>query len=195
WMIAALGIASFALNIWMVGTHPTAAFYLPFTRFWELLVGSFLAFAHHKASSFTNSKAVAGIALVTLGFVFLEPQKAFPGWWALLPVLGTAPIVRAGPQAWINRRVLSHPAMVFFGLIRYPLYLWHWPLLTFARIVQGGEPSAAFKLGLLALSVLLAFLTYQLVEKPIRFTKVSKRAVPALATAMSVMLVLGILGH
>ena len=190
WMIVALGAASFALNLWMVGTHPTAAFYLPFTRFWELLVGSFLAFPRKDSPA---GKDWIGIGLIVLGFILLEPQKAFPGWWALLPVLGAALLVRAGPQAWINRRVLAHPAMVFVGLISYPLYLWHWPLLTYARIVHGGEPPVALRLALLAASMLLAWLTYQLVEKPIRFSGISRRAVPALATAMSATLILGVL--
>ena len=193
WMIFGFGAASFALNIWMVDTHPTAAFYLPFTRFWELLVGSYLAFSLKKNNSLENPKAILGLILIAAGFVLLRPDRSFPGWWALLPVLGAALLVRAGPQAWINRNVLGHPAMVSVGLISYPLYLWHWPLLTYARIVQGGEPSAALKIGLLASSMVLAWLTYQLVEKPIRFSKISKPAVPALATAMSAMLIVGIL--
>jgi len=193
WMIVALGAASFALNLWMVGTHPTAAFYLPFTRFWELLMGSFLAFSLRKAGSSQDLLSITGIAFIAAGFILLEPQKAFPGWWALLPVLGAALIVRAGPQAWISRRVLAHPAMVFVGLISYPLYLWHWPLLTYARIVHGGEPPAAARLGLLAASMVLAWLTYELVEKPIRFSRISRRAVPALASAMSALLVVGFL--
>jgi len=191
WMIVVLGAASFALNIWMVHTHPTAAFYLPFTRFWELLAGSYLAFAVRKEGS-SRHLSILGMGLIVLGFILLEPQKAFPGWWALLPVLGAALLIRAGPQAWVNRRVLGHPAMVFVGLISYPLYLWHWPLLTYARIVHGGEPPVAFRLALLAASVLLAWLTYRLVEKPIRFSKISGRAVPALATAMSALLIVGI---
>jgi peptidoglycan/LPS O-acetylase OafA/YrhL len=192
WMIAGIGAASFVLNIWMVATHPTAAFYLPFTRFWELLIGSFLAFAVHRKNSFENTKAAAGLILIAAGLALLHPDRSFPGWWALLPVLGAALLVSAGPQAWVNRRILGHPAMVTVGLISYPLYLWHWPLLTYARIVHGGEPPVALRLALLALSMLLAWLTYQLVEKPIRFSKISKRAVPVLATAMSALLAVGL---
>jgi peptidoglycan/LPS O-acetylase OafA/YrhL len=194
WMIAGLGAASFIMNIWMVGSHPTAAFYLPVTRFWELLVGSLLAFSLKK-NYFGNEKSLVGLILVAAGFALLHPDRAFPGWWALLPVLGTALLVSAGPQAWVNRRILSHPAMVFVGLISYPLYLWHWPLLTFARIVQGGEPSVPARLALLGTSMLLAWLTYELVEKRIRFSKkafLSKTTVPALAAAMSLLLVVGL---
>jgi len=84
---------------------------------------------------------------------------------------------------------------VFVGLISYPLYLWHWPLLAYARIVQGGEPPAAVRAGLLLASVLLAWLTYELVEKKIRYAKlglVARRAVPALGLSMTGLAVAGI---
>jgi len=68
----------------------------------------------------------------------------------------------------INRRILSHPAPVFIGLISYPLYLWHWPLLVFARILAAGPPSPGIRGAIVALSLLLAFLTYEAVERPVR---------------------------
>lgn len=184
WMIVALGAASFALNIWLTPRDPSAAFYLPFTRFWELLVGSALAwFASYKKTN--NLAAFIGAGLVLAGFGLLNAERAFPGWWALLPVAGTALLIRAGPAAWINRRILAHPAAVFVGLISYPLYLWHWPLLAYARIVEGGEPSAAVRVFLLILSFALAWATYQFLEKPIRFGVLVRRiAVPALAATM-----------
>lgn len=192
WMIVALGAASFALNIWLTPRDPSAAFYLPFTRFWELLAGSALAwFASYKKTrnpETSNLEAFIGAGLVVAGFALLNADRAFPGWWALLPVAGTALLIRAGPSAWINRRILAHPAAVFVGLISYPLYLWHWPLLAYARIVEGGEPAAAVRVSLLILSFLLAWATYALVEKPIRFAKpgasMRRIAVPALAATM-----------
>jgi peptidoglycan/LPS O-acetylase OafA/YrhL len=198
-MIIAIAVGSFALNVVMVGSHPSATFYLPMTRFWELMAGSMLAYlSFHSGNSkdtFGNAKATLGIALLAAGLLLLNAQRAFPGWWALLPVLGTALLVSAGPAAWINRRILAHPALVFVGLISYPLYLWHWPLLAYARIVQGGEPPVAVRVGLLALSMLLAWLTFELVEKRIRYGKVNfvaRRAVPALAATMCVVAVFGI---
>ena len=198
-MIAALGAASFAANLWLVELRPSAAFYLPVTRFWELLVGAGLAWvALHGAPrpGFANAKAWLGALLVILGFVLLNAGRAFPGWWALLPVLGTGLLIAAGPQAWLNRKILAHPALVFVGLISYPLYLWHWPLLSYARIVEGGEPAAAVRIALLLASFLLAWATYEFVEKKIRCARpgalVRRSAVPALAASMTALGVFGI---
>lgn len=188
-MILGLGAASFAVNLYLTYSDPSAAFYLPVTRFWELLVGSALAYGVHKRgvdARFSNEKAILGAILVVAGIALLNGERPFPGWWALLPVGGTALLVSAGPTAWLNRTILAHPAAVFVGLISYPLYLWHWPLLSFARIVEGGEPTIAVRLALLALSFALAWATYRFVERPIRFgTPVLRRiAVPALAASM-----------
>jgi peptidoglycan/LPS O-acetylase OafA/YrhL len=190
-MIVAVAVGSFAANLWMTATLQSAAFYLPFARFWELMAGSALAYRQHYCvggARLSNAKALTGLALLALSLVLLHPQRAFPGGWALLPVLGTALLVAAGPGAWINRVLLAQPAMVFLGLISYPLYLWHWPLLSFARMVEGGEPPATVRLALLALSLLLAWLTYTLVERKVRFAerpRLKRAAVPALAASMA----------
>ena len=199
WMILALAALSFAVNLWLTPVRPSAAFYLPMTRFWELLAGSALAyFTHYRVlpEKLANVKATAGLALIAIALVLLNAQRAFPGWWAVLPVLGTVLLVWAGPSAWINRNVLARREMVFIGLISYPLYLWHWPLLAYARVAQDGEPPAALRIALVALSVLLAWLTYELVEKKIRFARlpsVKRLSVPALAASMSGLGVCGLL--
>lgn len=199
WMILALAAASFVLNLWLTARLPSAAFYLPMTRFWELLAGSALAyFVHYRDTrqTLSNVKAAVGLALVALALILLNAQRAFPGWWALLPVLGTALLIWAGPSAWINRHLLARREMVFVGLISYPLYLWHWPLLAYARIAHDGEPPAALRVALVALSVVLAWLTYELVEKKIRFARlpsVKRLSVPALAASLSGLGVCGVL--
>ncbi len=198
-MIVALGAVSFAANLWLVAERPSAAFYLPVSRFWELMAGSALAFfSVHGArqARFADAQAAGGLLLLGAALALLDGTRAFPGWWALLPVLGTVLLVSAGPHAWINRRILAQPAMVFVGLISYPLYLWHWPLLAFARIAHGGEPPAALRLALLALSLALAWLTYALVEKRIRRAQrpsLRRMALPALAGSMAALGGLGLL--
>ena len=198
-MIAAIAALSFAANIGLTLYKPTAAFFLPAGRFWELLAGSLLAYFHHYGrlpDAHRNAKAALGAAMLAAAFALLEAGRAFPGWWALLPVLGTVLLIWAGPAAWLNRRVLSQPALVFVGLISYPLYLWHWPLLSYARIAHDGEAPAALRLGLCALSVLLAWLTYELVEKKVRFAKLPamrRIAVPALAASMAAAALAGVL--
>jgi peptidoglycan/LPS O-acetylase OafA/YrhL len=199
WMIAVIAALSFAANIWLTLHKPGAAFFLPVGRFWELLAGSLLAYcAHYRRlpDAHRELKAGLGLAMIAASLVLLDARRAFPGAWALLPVLGTLLLVWAGTTAWINRRILSHPVLVFVGLISYPLYLWHWPLLSYARIVHGGEPPAALRLALCALSVLLAWLTYELIEKKVRFSKLPamrRIAVPALAGSMAALGVAGVL--
>jgi peptidoglycan/LPS O-acetylase OafA/YrhL len=199
WMIVALAAISFTANVWLTAAKPGAAFFLPVGRFWELLAGSLLAyFLHYRRlpERHADVKAFSGAAMILASFIVLSGHAAFPGWWALLPVAGTVLLVWAGPSAWINRNILSRPALVLVGLISYPLYLWHWPLLSYARIVDGGEPGVMVRVGLCALSVLLAWLTYELVEKRIRFAKlpsIRRVSVPVLAASMAALGVAGVL--
>jgi peptidoglycan/LPS O-acetylase OafA/YrhL len=178
-------LLSFTMNLWLTHSSPSAAFYLPLPRFWELLCGSLLAHAARSgragsggdarvagdgASGAGDWRAVAGLAMILGGFFWIDAERAFPGWWALLPALGTTLLISA-PQAWLNRKLLSWAPLVFVGLISYPLYLWHWVLLTFARIANfGAEPVRAVRFAAIALSAVLAWLTYRWVEKPIRFS-------------------------
>jgi peptidoglycan/LPS O-acetylase OafA/YrhL len=193
WMILGFGALSFAVNVWTVSVRPSAAFYLPVTRFWELLAGSALAYVTVYRPAAANArladlKAFVGMASVAASLALLDGERAFPGWWALLPVIGSALLISAGPAAWVNRRILAHRSLVFIGLISYPLYLWHWPLLAYARIVEDGEPAVALRLALLAASALLAWATYELVEKRIRFGSsgaAPRIAVPTLAASMT----------
>jgi len=173
----AIGAVSLALNVGKASTDSIAAFYSPQTRFWELLVGSALAYGvlHRQrwASSgnvaVAEARSLAGAALIAVGLATITVNRAFPGWWALLPTFGTALIISAGSTAWLNRTVLSNRLLVWFGLISYPLYLWHWPLLSFAYIIKNGMPSHLLRLVTVAVSIALAWATYELVEKPLRF--------------------------
>ncbi len=173
-------IASLLANIVTVKYNAVAAFFSPATRFWELLVGSVLAYValHRRASQQSdkqnlrnNQAAWAGLLLLLIGMVFIKPERRFPGFWALLPTLAAYLIIYAGPQAWFNRKVLSNKLLVWFGLISFPLYLWHWPLLVFAKLSANQAPSMELILLAVAMSIVLAWLTYRFVERPIRFGK------------------------
>lgn len=177
--VVAILAASFTLNVLRVHTHEAATFYLPGSRFWELLLGG--AFACWQTTGATwvprigplgptgaNLTAALGLALTTGSALFLDGTLMFPGWWALLPTLGALLLIMAGPQAWINRRLLASRLMVFIGVISYPLYLWHWPLLSFDNVIDPGPISAPRRVFLLLVAALLAWLTYRLVERPIR---------------------------
>lgn len=184
--IAAVCIASFALNVLTIHSHPTAAFYSPLSRIWELLIGTLLAYQHLNNRSIlpsqSTAKSVLGALLIIAPIALLPQSVAFPGWWALLPTVGTYLMIDAGPQAWLNRRMLATKVFVWFGAISFPLYLWHWPLLSFARIVEHGKPSMATRGAAVVASVVLAWVTYRLVERPIRFGKNSRLKVASLCT-------------
>lgn len=188
----ALFVVSFVWNAWLTPYDTVAAFYLPFTRFWELMLGSILAIASLVARDRGGLPARAGealsllgLALLIAGVVLIDRERTFPGWWALLPTLGTALLIFAGPAATLNRLVLNHRALVAVGLVSYPLYLWHWPLLAFARHVELQEPTDLAKAGYILVAFALAYLTYRYLEKPIRSGTPSPRTLPLLAAAMA----------
>ena len=105
WVAVAIAVASFVLNVALIGSDPVATFYLPFTRAWELLAGAVLACAWNRidqSEAASNRRAVAGVVLIVAAAAMLNVHRAFPGWWALLPVAGSALLLSA-PASWINR--------------------------------------------------------------------------------------------
>nr|WP_243846319.1 acyltransferase family protein [Rhizomicrobium palustre] len=193
---------SFAANIYMVHHNVTADFYLPYTRFFELVIGAAIAYftilhrgflngagsalgarVHRTIENpaFSNVLSLAGITLIMAAALFLNGESKFPGWWALLPTFGGACIIVAGTKAWFNRVVLANPVTVFIGLLSYPIYLWHWPLLAFLRITNN-SPSINQRIFAVLMSVLISWLVYKFIERPLRFGK-SRWIVPALCLA------------
>ncbi|MBA2652919.1 MAG: acyltransferase [Tatlockia sp.] len=177
-LIAVIAILSFVLSLKDVDSHAVAVFYSPQTRFWELLCGSFIAWvALYKStllqdlsSKLNHFFSLLGFVLVTYGIYGLT-KFDFPGAWALVPTFGAMLIITAGSKAWINRVVLSNRIIIWFGLISFPLYLWHWPLLSFARIIEDGKPNKIIRIAAIIISIFLAWLTYRFIEKPVRFGK------------------------
>ena len=169
-LVPVLAAISFLASLWLASRSQNAAFYLPHGRFWELLAGGLLT-AHGSKLRPSATRGWCGAALLAGSVFLLNQEMLFPGWWALLPVTGAFLLISAGPDAWPNRRLLSTPALVFIGLISYPLYLWHWPLLVFARLILFDTPPAFFRVLLILLSGLLAWLTYRLMERPVRGTQ------------------------
>ena len=156
-------------------------FYSPLSRSWELLLGASLAFGVSRqaaiATSWRNMAGWAGLILIFMSACFLDKGMPFPGYWALPPTVGAALILFAGMQSNLNRVLLASRPLVAIGLISYPLYLWHWPLLSFARILESQTPELGLRLALVLLSFILAWVTYRFIEKPIRFSARYPRAV------------------
>jgi hypothetical protein len=112
----------------------------------------------------------------------------FPGWQTLAPTIGTALVISAGPDATINRHLMSMPPMRWIGLISYPLYLWHWPLLAVARIAQEGSLSAWSGIAIIAAATALAWGTFRFIELPVRRGTFPFPRVATLLTAACILL-------
>jgi peptidoglycan/LPS O-acetylase OafA/YrhL len=197
YVILFLGALSQFSNVSRIAGHPVSTFFLPHTRFWELLLGGMIAFismqqAAPRAGSvgkqlplpgiaesnvvrwidqghIANVLGFSGLGIVAGSIIGLSSRGQFPGWWAVAPVSGACLIILGGPTSWLNKHVLSRAALVEIGKISYPLYLWHWPLLALTRIVEGGDPGPFWKCIAVGVSFPLAWLTYRLVEIPVRF--------------------------
>src|SRR5262249_3832279 len=143
---------------------------------WELLVGAVLAWTTTTGSAeswltrhgIRTASSWIGLGLMLAALALFNRHTPFPGWAALMPTIGAGLVIAGGPDAWVNRVFLANRGFVFVGLISYPLYLWHWPLLTFARLTDFGGTSSPITAGVLLLSAALAWATYRFLENPIR---------------------------
>jgi peptidoglycan/LPS O-acetylase OafA/YrhL len=196
-------VLSFVLSLWAVAAKPSAAFYLLPTRFWELMVGALLALGAFPAipnRTWANLAGLVGGALIGAAVIFFSSATAFPGAAALLPVIGAGLIIHAGTtsQETAVAFALSLRPVVFIGLISYSLYLWHWPVLTFARITRGEILSSAEAAPLVALSCAIAVVSWRFVETPFRERSVgSARATlfRAASVAMAAALVVALVAN
>ena len=174
-------LGSFALNLWWAAHAPVRAFYWPLTRAWELLAGCALAWhslkgAPIKSATLCQAASFAGACFLIAALFFL-PGEA--GYAELLPVLAAVLLLAAGPQGPVNR-LLASPPLVWVGLNSYALYLWHWPLLSYATILHGGPVSPILRLCLCLAALLLAWATTVWIEHPLRFGGQGKRKALAL---------------
>ncbi|MEA2920114.1 MAG: hypothetical protein QOF07_77 [Bradyrhizobium sp.] len=190
-LVIALG--SLALNVALIGSNPVATFYLPFTRAWELLAGAALACSWNRipqTGTASNWRAAIGLLLIASAVGVLDTSRAFPGWWALLPVAGSVLLLSA-PTAWGCRELLASGPLVRIGLISYPLYLWHWPLLVFAGVIKFGPPTLLERGLIVGLSCVLAWLTYRFIESPFRLGPMRPFRIAGLCAGMAVIALAG----
>ena len=202
------GGVSLALSLVIAGQSRTEDFYSPLTRLWELDAGAILAFVTLRPNDtraalwldrkigrfiFADLASLIGLALILAAALLIDRNMVFPGGLALVPVAGALMVIAAGPAALVNRSILSTRVAVFVGLISYPLYLWHWPLISFAYIIDQGRPlKPLLVLILIAVSMLLAWLTQRFVERPLRFGGNRARSTLLLAACMIVIAASGL---
>jgi peptidoglycan/LPS O-acetylase OafA/YrhL len=165
----ALALASLVAALVIARSAPEAGFYLPWFRFWELLAGAVVAQipgSPGRSRVRNEALALAAVASLVASALMIDPRGAFPSWNALVPVAGTAVLLWTGAETWLARRCLASAPMVFGGLVSYPLYLWHWPLLSFHALLS--EPTPWSRGAVVGVALVLSIATYFGVEKPVQ---------------------------
>jgi peptidoglycan/LPS O-acetylase OafA/YrhL len=201
-VLVGIAIASLAFAEWAWRAAPQANFYLLPSRAWELMVGALLAVAlsRHELSAYLgrrtrNVLAFAGLLMVSGAMVYFDAETPVPSVYAIVPVLGAALIVAAAGRDTLVGRLLGSPPFVFVGLISYSIYLWHVPLLSFAKATLLDPPSLELRLSMIAATFALAVLTWRFVETPMRRRDLLGRGtVLSSAVVISSLLVIGGLG-
>ena len=196
-LVVGLALTSFAVSCWLVSSRSSAAFYMPYSRAWELLTGSMLALRlvpTPRGRFQRELAALLGLALLGLAGLHYSSETPFPGAAALLPCVGAALIIASGSSGpTLIGRVLSLRPVVFIGLISYSVYLWHWPLLVFARLVAPDFANGhlRFLATMTVLSLVVGALSWRFVEVPARrgrMRALSRRGVFALSGSAAALL-------
>ena len=169
---------SFLWSVYYTAKAPEQAYFVTTTRLWELAVGGLVAvlaptFLRVLRPAVAAALGWAGIVAVLATIALLETSVPFPGSIAAVPILGTAAVIAVGPSAGPRGpvAVLRVPVMQLLGKLSYSLYLWHWPVLVFGAAVLLDRPGnlAGWRgLVVVALSVVPAWISFQLVEEPVR---------------------------
>lgn len=172
--IVSLTVVSFIACLLI--TEQNVRFYLSFTRFWELGVGICIAYLEqfcrfdtkNYGNGFNDCLSIFGLLLI-LGSVLMpvETYAPPPGWFSVVPVIGAACLIVANTKSLVNRTLLSWSLFTSIGLLSYSLYLWHWPILAYARLffyeIDAWKVSCA-----LLVSFIVSFTVYRYVENPVR---------------------------
>ena len=173
--LSVLSFGSFLVASSLLHTYPVIAFYFLPSRAWELGLGTILGIFEVNerldAKSFRSLVdevlSVIGFGLLFYAIVRYAPSTPFPGAHALVPTIATILLIRCR-SSWLNRSLLSAKPLVAVGLVSYSWYLWHWPLMSFARLSLAGELPLWLGSSLALLSLLLAVGTFFVIEKPFR---------------------------
>jgi len=172
---------SLGITIYLSFTHPIGNFFFPISRTWEFLAGGLLAYKEiffgknqlqkSQGALITNQIiGCAGFLLMTLGAFIISDHSRYPGVLTLFPVLGSIAFIYSNNSSFISH-IFQSRFLIFFGLISYSLYLWHWTLLVFTRIATGSKLSVTYSAATILISICIAFLSYKYIEKPFRSSK------------------------
>lgn len=174
-IVFAILLISFGYSVYASRVFPDAAFYLIFSRIWELGAGSFMAFLKYTQDidektgpghRLANIAPKIGLGLILLSIIFLNDKMLHPSELTLPAVVGTALIIWYANSNEITTKIFQLRFLVFIGLLSYSFYLWHWPVLVFAKFQEFVTlPSIVWVL----ISFILAAVSYYGIEKPLRY--------------------------
>lgn len=199
WMLFAILLVSFGLNIAYIDSRPDFTFFSLPTRAWELLCGAMLAVTPAPKKAIRpwvyQLVGLAGLAAVLLAVFTFDKTTVFPGWAALLPVLGTTALIWSGAQGstWVGRALSLRP-MVCVGLLSYSLYLWHWPVYVYANAISIDGIQAFEAVGWMLLALGLAWLSLRFVELPFREKRLLAGRKPVLVGGLVAVVSLAVIG-
>ncbi len=190
-VIMLVALISWGLCAALALPNPVQDFYSPATRLWELAAGGLLAVkVLHTANQpgALHAASAGGLFLVLGSAIWLAAPMPYPGWLVSLPVAGAVCLIGAGPRAFVNQNLLSSRFAVYLGRISYPLYLWHWPLLAYAHILNNDRALKTFPaLCLIAASIALAAATERWVERYFRFGAAKPAKTGILISGMAIL--------
>lgn len=193
-------LASLGFAEWKTMQGTEGVFYWSSARAWELLIGALIALnpPRRLPPLAENLASAAGLAAIAYAVLFFDEATLLPGFMGLLPTLGAGLVICFAHSGTFAHRILSNKAAVGIGLISYSAYLWHQPVLVFARM-QFGALTLSLAAAALILSLVLAWASWRYVEAPFRKrgpqARISrKRLVAIFAPATVVALALGVVG-
>jgi peptidoglycan/LPS O-acetylase OafA/YrhL len=195
--ILLIGFASFLLNVALISNHE-ADFYLPLTRAWELMLGVALAWLRRSdtrlpARWVAGAAALMGLILILGSIMFFNPQEAYPGWLATVPTIGASLILWGGTRPNFFTALLSLRTLGAIGLISYPLYLWHWPLLVYSEAYKFAPLTLLERALTVAASFVLAWLTFRYVESPLKAAKINRMTILTLVSGSCLIAATGLI--
>lgn len=196
-VIGILIVGSFAFAIHLASRNLDALYFHPLARFWELLLGAALAYYHHRFG--VNSLpsrldrfwvrhllSFAGLSAIVFALFLFGGKASYPGATTLLPLIGVTALIASGSSS-VGSRFLALKPMIWIGMVSYPLYLWHWPLLSYIRIMESGAPAESLLWFGAGAALLLAALTNRFIEQPLRHSRRIRPAAVGLGSTMVVL--------
>ena len=182
-------IISFSINVYFVKDYSQKVYYHTLARFWQLAAGSLLAvwLMNYKVLQNSNNSKTkiliggGGVILIVIGALWIDGQMIYPGLLAIVPVLGAAMVIIS------NIKLKQYFGFVKLGLISYPLYLWHWVIISFLYIYLGRKPETFVLVLAVFLSLTFAYLTYKYIEQ----FRYKKSSTPYL---ISLLIIIGLFG-